>query len=179
MVSVSHRYAKALFEVAPSKGELLKDLRLLQDFFGRNQVLKKKLMIPVVELNKRFNHLDTVLKTISLENPMDPLINRFCRLLIKNRRFNLLNSIVGLYHSFYEQFAHIRHIHIIGAQNLEPYNESIQSVIQNYFKDDRLDFSYSVDPKLLGGIMIKAGNFQIDYSLKFRLNQLSHSMKGQ
>ena len=109
---------------------------------------------------------------------IDATTKNFLGVLAENRRLGQLPAIIRAF----RQLA-ARHRGEIAAEvtsahplNDEQVVELKQQLRQRVGRDVSVDLS--VDPDLLGGLVVRIGSQMIDSSIRTRLNTLAHAMKG-
>ena len=109
---------------------------------------------------------------------LDPLTTRFLGVLAQNRR---LSALAGMIRDFRilaaqhrgEVTAQVTSAHPLDAKQVAELKSQLRTRVG---RDVNVDLS--VDPSLLGGLVVKIGSQMIDSSIKTRLNSLAHAMKG-
>jgi F-type H+-transporting ATPase subunit delta len=97
----------------------------------------------------------------------------FVRLLAENKRLELLAEIAGQYELLRAQFENELDVEVTSAVALsdEQKTKMTASLKQRFKRDVRM--TNAVDPSLLGGAVIRAGDEVIDGSIKGRLQRLA------
>jgi len=100
----------------------------------------------------------------------------FLRVLVDNRRLALLPEIAELFAQLRSEAEARVEAKVTSAYALEPKQvESIVSALKRRFGRD-VDVSAEVDPALIGGVVIQAGDLVIDASVRGRLDKLAASL---
>ena len=174
---VSDRYASALYDLASDSNSVdlvLKDLLSIQSLLNENKDLNFVIKSPLISSSDKLEILEKLLKKISVNK----LTLTFLYVIEKNKRFSNLLSIVT-------QFANInaqkRGDILAEVTSADELNEDQKNNIKEQIKNilgDKLSLNFSVDKKIIGGLVVKVGSKMIDTSLANKINKLKIAMKG-
>lgn len=174
---IAERYATALFELAESQGALDQvagDLKTLKAMVRASADLRRLLDSPVLtraETGKAIAALAEAAKFASLTA-------NFLGLLAKNRR---LFSLIGVIDAYLGRLAAKRgevSAHVASAVPLsQAQQDALVSSLKSAFGGN-VAVDVTVDPALLGGMVVKVGSRMVDSSLKTKLQHLKLAMKG-
>lgn len=175
--SLSGRYALALFELARdarSIDAVEASLATVRDALRDSTDLRTLIASPVVG---RGTATKTVL-AIADQLGLDATTRSFLGVLAENRRLGELPAIVRAYRTLAsrhrgELTAEVTSAHPLTADQVV---ELKQQLRQRLGREVAVDLS--VDPALLGGLVVRIGSQMIDSSIRTRLNALAHAMKG-
>ncbi len=175
--SLAGRYASALFELAAEAGTVSAvegDLEKLSAALGESSDLAAVTTNPQVSRKDQGAAVAGVAKVLGLA----PLTANFLGVLADNRRLSQLPDMIRAFRT------------IAAAQRGEVTAEVVSA---HPLKDDQLEalrtkltaregrtvkVSSTVDPDLLGGLVVTIGSKRIDGSIRTRLNTLAQAMKG-
>lgn len=174
---IAERYATALFELAESQGALDQvagDLKALKAMIRESADLRRLLDSPVLtraETGKAVAALAEAAKFAALTA-------NFLGLLAKNRRLSVLAGIIDAYLGRLaakrgELSANVASAVPLSAAQQEALASSLKSAFGANVAVD-----VTVDPSLLGGMVVKVGSRMVDSSLKTKLQHLKLAMKG-
>ncbi len=176
--AVSKRYAHALFSIGKDKGEdqLVKyasALNALADAMEENPNLKELLVSPVLTNEEKKNLVLSLLNFIQAGD----IEKNFCSLLVEKGRLSFLPAIASDFKAMLDDVRGIRRGLVITAIQLE--NEKETEILSQLEKQTgrKLELAYSVDPQILGGIILKVGDIVYDASLRAQLDNLRESIK--
>ncbi len=166
--SVARRYAQATFEVARQNGDprsWLQDLDRLADAL-RDRDLLAALRSPNFSSDQKLRVLKDLAPNLSPE-----LIN-LLRLLIQRHRIEILPGIAAAFAQYLDELEGRVEADVLSARALsEDEVRSIQEQLsQRTGRTVRV--RRAVDPKLLGGLVIRLGDELIDASVATRLERL-------
>jgi F-type H+-transporting ATPase subunit delta len=166
---IAQVYARSLFEVAEEGGKLddvreqlgeiaaaLADDRDLQVFF----------FSPYFSTQEKIEGLD---KAVS---GAEPILLNFLKLLIEKHRMPALMRIRRVYDSLWEDYNKLLPVQITSAVELDA---KIVKHIGDQISEQtgrKVDLSASVEPDILGGIVVRVGNQVLDASIRRRLDVL-------
>ena len=165
--SVAERYARALF-LAVDQGTCLADVQKGLEEIARkiesDVKLKSDLESPIVSLSEKRNLIRKELKI--------PLLVNFMNLLSAKKRTKLIPLILSRFHeTVLESLGRLR-VRVKSAVALDASAEKeMETCLSAFFKKE-VFIEISVNPELLAGVIIQAGDTVIDGSLQSRLKNL-------
>jgi F-type H+-transporting ATPase subunit delta len=175
--SLGGRYAIALFELARDSKTIdtvEQSLATIRDALAQSADFKALTLSPLVA---RGAAVTAVLATAD-ELGIDATTKNFLGVLAENRRLAKLPAITR---AFRELAA--RHRGEVSAEVASAYPLTDEQVVElkqqlraRVGREVAVDLS--VDPALLGGLVVRIGSQMIDSSIRTRLNTLAHAMKG-
>ena len=175
--SLAGRYAIALFELARDEKQLEavgQSLASLKQALAESPDLRELTTSPLVN---REQGLRAVAATAAAMR-LDPITSNFLGVLAQNRR---LSQLPGIIRAFNLLAAHHRGeitAEVVSAHPLDDGQVAAlkQTLRSRMGRDIAVDLS--VDPAILGGLVVKIGSQMIDGSIRTKLNTLAHAMKG-
>lgn len=167
---VARRYAKSLMLLAQERNELeraLADMQMIQRIVGDNRDLKAMLKSPVIKTYKKLNVIDQVFgKDIS------DLVKGFVRIITENSRADLLEEIaVGLTDLYNEH----NKVVVANIKSATPLNDDLRAKIKGIvatMEHNSIELVEEVDADLIGGVVLRVGDAQIDASVARQLQEL-------
>ncbi|MGU3492530.1 F0F1 ATP synthase subunit delta [Xanthobacteraceae bacterium A53D] len=170
------RYATALFELAEEAGStdaVAADLDRLKGLIAESADLQRLVKSPVFTSEQQVKAVGAVLTAAGISG----LSANFVKLVAQNRRLFALPSI---FEAFAALVAAKRGQTVAKVTVAEPLNDAhsaaLKAALANQTgKDVSLDVT--VDPSILGGLIVKLGSRMVDASLKTKLNSIRHAMK--
>jgi F-type H+-transporting ATPase subunit delta len=128
-------------------------------------------------LTRRDEALRTV-EAVAGEMKLDPITSNFLGVLAQNRRLGQLGAIIRFFNLLAALHRGETTAEIVSAHPLD--DGQIEALRTNL--KDRLGrevaVDLSVDPAILGGLVVKIGSQMIDGSIRTKLHNLAHAMKG-
>ena len=173
MAVVARTYARALFQAAKEKGRLEPVGEELDSFVA---ALHK---VPELNAVLRNPQLDPPAKADALAAVLegsDELVRNFVRLLAMKGRAPLVEEIAREFELLVEAEEQILSVELTTAYELSD-NEAKTIVKQiEDASGRRVEAQRSVDPDLLGGLVLKAGSLEVDSSISGRLERLRREL---
>ena len=175
--SLAGRYATALFDLARDSNNIEaveKSLGILKSALAESAELRQLTKSPLLSRTESGKAIEAVAKSLGL----DQLTTKYLGVLASNRRLgevsNTIRSFQALaaYHRG-ETKAEITSAHPLSAAQVDELKKQLKARVG---RDVTVDLT--VDPAILGGLVVKIGSQMIDSSIKTRLNSLAHAMKG-
>jgi F-type H+-transporting ATPase subunit delta len=176
MEELAQVYARSLFEAAKEQGkldELREQLGLFTDAVEGNRQLQVFFFSPYFSTKEKQESLHRL-----LVDPDEQLVN-FLDLLIENHRMPVIFRIRRTFEHLWEQENRLLPVEITSAIELD--DATTGSVAQRIGESTgrRVTLTTSVDPSILGGIVVRVGNSILDASIRNRLEQLrKHVAQG-
>lgn len=176
---IPRRYAKALLEFAdtgkPGTATALYGvMKQLDGSFAANPGLQKALANQFVsEVDK--TALLTSAAGLAKDDEGDgaKAYASWLRLMARNGRLNLVRQTALAYIDLYRKQMNIRPVHVTTATAMDAAQEErLKDLIAKHLKGATMEYSSSVDPALIGGFTIEAGNERLDASVADELRQL-------
>lgn len=171
------RYASALFDLAEEQSALdavAEDLRNFRSLLDESEELRRLIRSPVLSREEQGRALAAVVERAGF----NPLTGRFLGLLAHKRRLFALPDMIKAYEALLA--AHRGEVsgQLVSAVPLS--EEQVDTVREQLKKavGQEVTLATSVDPTLLGGIVVRVGSRMIDASLRTKLHQLELAMKG-
>jgi F-type H+-transporting ATPase subunit delta len=173
MAVVARTYAKALFDAAKEHGRLDEVREELQEFVtALHDVpeLRGFLRNPQLDPPAKAEALSAVLEGA------DELVRNFFRLIAEKGRAPLIEEIVGEYEELIAAEEEILKVELTTAYELS--DKEATSIVEQIEKASgrRVEAMRSVDPGLVGGLVLKAGSLEVDSSVRGRLDRLRHEL---
>lgn len=174
---IPSRYAKALYEFACEKdasaGVYALMGRLEQSFAG-NADLSQTISNPFIDDARKMDLLRIAAGVEKGSREVaDTVYADWLKLLQENRRLDMARNIAVAYGDIYRRNNHIYRVHITSAAALgAPERERLEKLIRSHLKDATEEYTYTVDPGLVGGFTIDIENERLDASVKNELKQM-------
>lgn len=169
MAVVARTYAKALFDAAKDQGRLDEVRAELQEFVAALHD------VPELGALLRNPELDPPAKAEALSAVLegaDELVRNFLRVVAKKGRAQLIEEIVREYEELIAAEEQILRVELTTAYELS--DKEATSIVEQIEKASgrRVEAMRSVDPGLVGGLVLKAGSLEVDSSVRGRLDRL-------
>ncbi len=175
--SLGGRYALALFDLAQgAKGidRVEADLAKVQAAVAGSDDLRRLTSSPLVARSAAVKAVLAVADELGL----DATTRSFLGVLAENNRLSALPQIVRAFRTLAARHRGEVAAEVTSAHPLtdDQVAELKQQLRQRVGREVSVDLA--VDPKLLGGLVVRIGSQMIDSSIRTRLNSLAHAMKG-
>jgi F-type H+-transporting ATPase subunit delta len=175
--SLAGRYATALFELARDERQLEAvgaSLASLKQALADSEDLRALTTSPLTRRDDALKSVAGLAEAMKL----DPVTTNFLGVLAQNRRLGQLGAIirnVNLLAALHrgETSAEITSAHPLDDRQIEALKAKLKDRLG---RDVAVDLS--IDPTLLGGLVVKIGSQMIDGSIRTKLNTLAQAMKG-
>ena len=175
--SLGGRYAIALFDLArdaKSIDQVERSLATIRDALAQSDDFRRLTTSPLVT---REQATAAVLATAD-EMGLDATTRNFLGVLAHNRRLGDLPAIVRAFRTLAashrgETTAEVTSAHPLSDDQVGELKQQLRTRVGREVSVD-----LSVDPSLLGGLVVRLGSQMIDSSIRTRLNTLAHAMKG-
>ncbi len=174
LTTLARPYAVAAFEYALSQDILMPWQLFLQKAaeMAKQKDILKWLTHPFITKSQLLGLFEELLQPylINLQQ------NNFLKILAENKRLILFPAIANLFAELKAQHEKIVDVNIISAVPLqENYQQKIAASLTKRLQR-QIELTYEVDPSLLGGAIIRAGDLVIDGSVRGKLNRLLDSL---
>lgn len=165
---VATRYAKALFSLANElnkSDEVYKDMGTLSETVSGSKDLNNLLKSPVIKSDKKIEVLAKL-----FGNNFSELTNKYLSLITSKGRESILGEIASAYENIYKQSNNILTAEVTTAVKMD---SELKNKVLGLVKgkgNNEVELLEKIDPKIIGGFIIRTGDRQIDASLakKFR-----------
>ena len=175
--SLAGRYASALFDLA-------REQRQIESIGNSLEALSQALVD-----SKEFNELVTsplvsredagkAFEALAPQLGVDPLTANFLGVLAKNGRKGELRNVIRAFRRLAAEHRGETTAEIVTAR---PLNDDQLAALRQQLRTRAgrdVNIDATVDPDILGGIVVKLGSQQIDASIRTKLNRLASAMKG-
>ena len=171
------RYAHALFELADDRKVLdtvAAELSALHALIGESADLRRLLASPAIARTDQARALDAVLDRAGACETT----RSFIALVARNRR---LFALPGMIAAFGALLAHRRGEVTAEVTSAHPLNDDQQAALGAALRQvtgASVSMNVSVDPELIGGLVVRVGSRMIDSSLRTKLQKLQFVLKG-
>lgn len=168
---ISRRYAKALFSLCEQKSNsayVQADLQKLVEVFKDSKELQKYISNPTISLAD----IEKIIGDISTKLNIDSPSKSFLKVLIQNRRLNLIEEINDFFNNFVmksngEIAATLITVKPVAKEKIEEFEKRLSSSVGKKVK-----LKTQCDKSILGGAIIKIGSKMLDSSLNEKINQI-------
>jgi F-type H+-transporting ATPase subunit delta len=172
---VGKLYAQALFELSLEAGnldEVYGDINQCREIFDENPELVSLLSSPVIVRDEKQTVLDKIFGT-------EGTVRDFICLVTDKNRITYFGKMTDNFNQLYNSHNNIAEMTVVTSIPLKP--ETKKKLIEKLEKQSgkTVKLREEVDPKILGGIILRMGNTQIDNSVKGKIEAIASSLKIQ
>ena len=173
---VAERYAGSLFDLAAeanASAEVEARPRPLRGAANSSDDLVRLIRSPVFSAEDQSKAIGAVLDKAGIAG----LAGNFLRVVAKNRRLFAVPAMIKAFRSIAAEARGEIAAEVTSAHALTPAQEAeLKAALKSVAGKD-VAIAVTVDPSLLGGLVVKVGSRQIDTSLRTKLNSLKLALK--
>ena len=171
---IANRYAEALFQLSEEENitkEIYNELHDVVEVIKNNKELDNVLKSPLVAKNEKTQLIEAL-----FNNKINNDLKNFLKILVEKGRISSLKSIELTFKELLNDKHNIIEGTVISAVALtaEKVKELEETLSKKYNKNVTLE--NEVDQSILGGVLVRLGNTQIDGSVKTRLNNIKDQL---
>lgn len=173
---VERTYAEALLGAARRLGivqQAAEEARALVQVTRQSPRLMVFLESPHISYPAKLELLDRVFK-----GRLSPLMVNLLHVLARRRRTVFLNETLDLFQELVEESEGILHAEVTTAHELGLQDKlRLKAALEKYAKS-RLQIEYHRDPRLIGGVVCRLKDRQLDSSLRSALDELERRLNA-
>lgn len=173
---VAERYASSLFELAVEAGSVdavTKDLDAFQAMIDDSADLKRLIRSPVFSAEDQLKAIGAILDKAGISG----LVGNFLKVVASNRRLFAVPAMIRSFRQIAARHRGEMSAEVVSAHALSAAQEKeLKSALKAVTGKD-VSINVTVDPSILGGLVVKVGSRQIDTSLRTKLSTLKLSLK--
>jgi len=169
-IKIASRYAKSLLKIsieANALEELHNDMQLVNSTCLQSSDLTSMLKSPIVRTDKKLNILNEVFgKSVS------NIAITFINLITTKKREGILGDIAA---SFLEAYKTHKNIGTATATTAIALSDEQKAIIVNLLTKEgynNIELNEVVNPEIIGGMILRVGDKQVDESIKRKLTNL-------
>jgi F-type H+-transporting ATPase subunit delta len=174
---IAERYAGALYDLASERkalDQVAEDLRSFRAMLKESEDLRRLLRSPMIGREEQARALMAVLEKAGVS----ALTRNFVGVVARNRR---LFALSGMAEVFLRILAERRGEVTVDVTSAQPLNTEQMDTLQETLRrivGGRVAVNTTVDPSLLGGLVVKIGSRLFDSSIRTKLQRLQHALRG-
>ena len=171
---IANRYAEALFQIGEEEkltDMLYQELSEIVNLIKVNQDLFSILKSPVISKKEKISLIDNI-----FEDKININIKNFLKILIEQDRISFISDISDSYKELLNEKYNILEGFVISAipMKKEEIKELEEKLSEKYNKNVTLE--NKVDKSILGGVLVRLGNEEIDGTVKTRLDKMKEQL---
>jgi F-type H+-transporting ATPase subunit delta len=174
---LAERYAAALFELADEKKELDRvagDLQALKAMIADSADLRRLLRSPALSRQEQSRAIAVILAKMGAGE----IARRFAGLVTQNRRLFALGAMIDAFLAELARRRGEQSAEVVSAVALDDRQRQAVTEALRRAVGGKVAVDLKVDPRLIGGLVVKLGSRLVDSSLKSKLQRLQLAMKG-
>jgi F-type H+-transporting ATPase subunit delta len=175
--SLAGRYAAALFELAGEN----KQLDAVESSLAKvKAALAESVEFAELTTSPLVGRAAAVTSAIAVADSLglDPLTKNFLGTLAENRRLAQLGAAIRAFSTIAAQYRGEANAEVASAHPLtDDQVAALKAKLKSLAGRD-VNVDMTVDPSLLGGLVVRMGSRMIDGSIRTKLNSLASAMKG-
>ena len=169
MEEVAEVYARALFEAAKDANVLdpvHEQLGQFADALAENRDLARFFFSPYFSVQEKKDALHGAVEGA------EPIFMNFLEALLERHRMPVIFRIRTQFEKFWEEENKLLPVEVTSAVALD--EQTVSGIGESIGKQlgRTIELSSSVDPEIIGGVVLRVGNFVLDASIRNRLEQL-------
>jgi F-type H+-transporting ATPase subunit delta len=175
--SLAGRYALALFGLARDEKQLKAvgaSLASVRQALTESEDFRALTASPLVGRDEAVRAVAAAADSMKL----DPLTKNFLGVLARNRRLSQLGNVIRAFNMLAARDRGEITAEVTSARPLDDDQvEAVKQTLRTRMGRD-IAVEMSVDPAILGGLVVQIGSQKIDGSIRTKLNNLAQAMKG-
>ncbi|WP_144379307.1 F0F1 ATP synthase subunit delta [Mesorhizobium amorphae] len=174
--AVAERYASSLFELALEAKSVAKveaDLNSFDALLAGSADLKRLIESPVFTTEEQVRAISAIADKAKISG----LAGNFLRVVAGNRRLFAVPGMIKAFRRIAAEHRGETAAEVTSAHALTSAQEAELKAALKAVAGKDVAITVTVDPSLLGGMIVKMGSRQIDTSLKTKLNSLKLALK--
>jgi F-type H+-transporting ATPase subunit delta len=167
-IKVASRYAKSLLKIAIEENsleDLNNDMVLVNDVCINNKELTLLLQSPIIKSDKK--------AAIMIDGKISQIASSFIAIIISKKREAILGDIAATFIDTYKIHKNIKTAQVTSAIPLSAdQKDKVIAILMASSNTKSVDLKEIVDPSIIGGMIVKVGDKQVDESIKRKLTNL-------
>ncbi|KAA0969747.1 F0F1 ATP synthase subunit delta [Aureimonas fodinaquatilis] len=173
---VAERYAQSLFELSRDEGSIEvmeKELKQFQLLIGENADFRRLVESPAFTSEEQLRAVSAVVEAVK---PL-PLLGNTLKVVAENRRLAILPQIITAFIELARAERGEVQAEVTSALALTSEQRKELSAALSSYSGKTVSMEETVDPAILGGLVVRIGSRQVDTSLRTKLNSLKLALK--
>ena len=169
------RYAKAILDAAHDKGVAVAvntDMEMIATTINTNQELSGFIQNPTTRVEVKESALSEIF------NEVNPVTKSLFRLLLENKRFEILAGIAVEYNKLFEEMNGVEVATVTTAIEMDKDLEAKVLAKILTFSNKKVLIRNVVDPSIIGGFILRIGDQQYNASVANRLRVLKRELSN-
>ena len=171
---IASRYAEALFQIGEEENitsELYEEIKEVDEIIKENNDLNNVFKSPLVAKEEKKNLINEL-----FDNKVNKNIINLMKILIDKNRMSSIKSIVQGYKELLDEKNNVKEGSVITAVAMkESELKLLEEKLSNKYNKN-ITLVNEVDSTVLGGVLVKLGNEEIDGTVKTRLSKMKEEL---
>lgn len=171
-------YGRALFELAQEEGRVdaaASEVSRVRTALRENPELIRLLKHPKLSVAEKLTVVEAV-----FHGRVSGEMMGFLAAAVKNGRYGELDAMLGYFEACVREYRRIGTVSVITACRLtNAQKKRIEDRLLALTDYTALETEYQTDPSLIGGLIIRIGDRQVDASIKTRLDMMIRSLRNK
>lgn len=172
---VSKTYGQALFELALENNALeriLEEEAFVKEVFAENGDLVTLLNHPKISKDEKIQVVENIFKG----NMSDTMLG-FLVTIVKKERFGELEHIFQYLEEKVREYKNIGVVNVTTAVELsDEQKERLKDRLLEITSFKQLEFDYSINPDIIGGMILRIGDRVVDSSIRTEIDEMAKSL---
>ena len=170
-----NEYGRALFMLCCEEGTVdtvMDEIGIVDKAFRDNPEYVKLLDTPAVSKEEKHSLIDEAFKDLSY------CVVNVIKLLSDRRISRLFSAVFAEYGRLYDEMRGIEHVEAVTAITMSDAQKRRLTEKLEGITGKTVKLKYTVDPSILGGVMLRYSGTQLDGSVKTRLESFASGLKN-
>lgn len=175
-ITIARPYARALFSEACDSSTYTDWQDALEAFAAIVTELGAAQLIgnPAISNEQLYTLcIDTIKQLVTVKTDFESELQRFIQLVLQEKRLEIVPEIALLYHQLLAQHNRVVETEVISAATLsEEQKQQLIASLETRF-GTKVTATYSEDPSLIGGLIVKSDGWVFDGTIRSKLTRLA------
>lgn len=171
------RYAQALFELAKESrttDQVAADLDTFRRLIAESDDFRRFIKSPVFTAEEQIGALSAILTKAGIAGQSA----KFLKLVAAKRRLFAVEDMIAGYHRLYDASRGVTRAEVTVAEPLkDAHVAELKRALAEVAGGESVEVNVTLDPSIIGGMIVKLGSRMVDSSLKTKLNLIRTRMK--
>lgn len=155
-----------------SVAKAIEDIKLIRQTIGETRELALFLQSPLIKADKKQAAFDAIFK-----GKIQEQTSRFVNEIITQGREKQLADICDRFIDLYNEAHNIAKVSVTTATPMDDaMREKLLSVVKNKYQFTELELNESIDENIIGGMVMRIGDMQMDNSIRRQINDLKKEL---
>lgn len=166
-----------MFELTLEKGilsEVCEEITEIEQIWKGNADLAEVMLHPRITVSEKVDIIRNI-----FEGRASEIVIGFLVAVVEKGRISELCNIIEYFTDRVREYNHVGVAYVSSAIELnDEQKNNVEKRLIDVTDYEKFEMNYSVDPELIGGMVIRIGDRVLDNSIKQKLNAMSRSLSG-